>query len=103
MTTIDTAPPVMNTDLPSLCLFPVKNKKPLMKGWQKSSPIEMCRIVEWETQHLGCGWGAAIDAGMMVVDCDSDAALSALYDLGDPHGIFPATLITMTPRGYHLW
>jgi Bifunctional DNA primase/polymerase, N-terminal len=91
--------PVINPALHTMPLFPVKNKRPLMKGWQASPPISLNVVAEWESRYPGCGWGAAMTTDTMVIDCDSDAAVSALCDLGE----IPATLTTLTPRGFHFW
>ena len=52
-----------------------------------------------ESKHPCCVWGAAITTDTMIIDCDSDAAVSALCDLGE----MPPTLTTLTPRGFHFW
>ena len=93
------AAPVSSSPLQYLRVFPVKNKRPLVKGWQASAPISLDAVAEWESKFPGCGWGAAITTDMMVIDCDSDTAASALCELGE----IPATLTTLTPRGFHLW
>jgi bifunctional DNA primase/polymerase-like protein len=90
-------------DLATLRVFPVKGKRPLMKGWQNVGPIDMRVVIGWQEKYPGCNWGVALDADTLVVDCDSEAATSALYDAGEPLGGIPATLTTMTGRGFHFW
>jgi hypothetical protein len=90
-------------DIATLRVFPVKGKRPLMKGWQNAALIDLEVVTDWQEMYPGCNWGAALDARTMVVDCDSDAALSALHDHGEPLGGMPSTLTTLTPRGFHLW
>jgi hypothetical protein len=97
------AAPVSSSPLQYMRVFPVKNKVPLVKGWRASAPISLGAVAEWESKYPGCGWGAAIASDTLVIDCDSDAAVSALYDLGEAHGGIPATLTTFTPRGFHFW
>src|SRR5579859_4829703 len=84
---------------PALPIFPVKNKRPLAKGWQNSLPVSLDEVIGWEPQCTGCGWAAAIRSDTIVVDCDNDPALSTLCDIGP----IPSTLTTLTPRGFHLW
>jgi Bifunctional DNA primase/polymerase, N-terminal len=91
------------TDLATLRVFPVKGKRPLMKGWQNATAIDMHVVAGWQAKHPGCNWGSALDADTLVVDCDCVAALSALYEVGEPLGGIPSTLTTLTPRGFHLW
>ncbi len=71
-------------------IFPVKNKIPLVKGWQDALPVSLDTAIGWQPMCTGCGWGAAIRPDTMVVDCDSDAALSTLCDIGQ----IPSTLIS---------
>lgn len=97
------AAPASHSPLPLLRVFPVKNKQPLVRGWQHSAPLDLDVIAVWREKYAGCNWGAALDADTMVIDCDSDAALSALYDMAEPHGGIPSTLTTITGRGFHLW
>lgn len=99
------AAPVVSPDLAALRIFPVKakDKRPLMKGWQNAVPIDLDVVSEWQETYPGCNWGAALDADTLVIDCDSDASLSALYDQGESLGGIPSTLTTLTPRGFHLW
>ena len=93
------AAPFSSSPLQYMRVFPVRNKHPLVKGWQASAPISLDAVAEWESKYPGCGWGAAITTDMMVIDCDSDMAASALCELGE----IPATLTTLTPRGFHFW
>ncbi|MGA8732025.1 MAG: bifunctional DNA primase/polymerase, partial [Terracidiphilus sp.] len=88
-----------SADLANLRVFPVKGKRPLMKGWQNVGPVDMQIVIGWQEKYPGCNWGVALDADMFVIDCDSDAAASALCDFGE----IPATLTTLTPRGFHFW
>ncbi len=97
------AAPAFCSPLPSLRVFPVKNKRPLSRGWQHSAPIDLKLVAGWQEKHLGCNWGAALDSDTMVIDCDSDAALSALCDIAESHGGIPSTLTTITGRGFHFW
>jgi hypothetical protein len=95
--------PVTNPALHALRVFLVKNKRPLMSGWQNVESINIAQLQAWARQYPDCGWGAAITSDTMVIDCDSDAAVSALCDLGEAHGGIPSTLTTLTPRGFHFW
>jgi len=90
-------------DLAALRVFPVKCKRPLLKGWQDSPPIDLIVVASWQEKYPGCNWGAALDADTMVIDCDSEAATSALFDAGEALGGIPPTLTTMTGRGFHFW
>jgi hypothetical protein len=60
-------------------------------------------VARWQETYPGCNWGAALDAGTFVIDCDCDAAVSTLHDLGEVHGGIPWTLTTLTGRGFHFW
>lgn len=97
--------PVISPELATLRIFPVKakGKRPLMKGWQDVEPVNMAAINGWQEKHPECNWGVALDADTFVIDCDSDVALSALYDYGEAFGGIPLTLTTLTPRGCHFW
>lgn len=97
------AAPASSSPLQKMRVFPVKNKRPFEKGWQDSAPIDLDIVAGWQEKYRGCNWGVALDADTLVIDCDSDAATSALYDMGEPHGGIPATLTTMTGRGFHFW
>lgn len=90
-------------DLATLRVFPVKGKRPLMKGWKNAAPIDLDIVAGWQEKYPGCNWGAALDADTLVIDCDSNAATSAFCDLGESLGGIPATLTTMTGRGFHFW
>ena len=97
------AAPVPSSPLQYMRVFPVKNKRPFEKGWQDSAPIDLDIVAGWQEKYPGCNWGAALDADTLVIDCDSDAATSALYDMAEAYGGIPATLTTMTGRGFHFW
>jgi hypothetical protein len=97
------AAPVPSSPLQYMRVFPVNNKRPLVKGWQDSAPIDLDIVAGWQEKYPGCNWGAALDADTLVIDCDSDAATSALYDMAEAYGGIPATLTTMTGRGFHFW
>jgi hypothetical protein len=95
--------PVPSSPLQYMRVFPVKNKRPFEKGWQDSAPIDLDIVAGWQEKYPGCNWGAALDADTLVIDCDCDAATTALYDMADAYGGIPATLTTMTGRGFHFW
>jgi hypothetical protein len=95
--------PAPSSPLQNMRVFPVKGKVPLIKGWQDSAPIDLDALAGWQTKYSGCNFGAALDADTFVIDCDSHEATSALYDLGEAHGGIPATLTTITGRGFHFW
>src|SRR5947209_12810919 len=97
--------PVVSPYFAMLRVFPVKarDKRPLMKGWQDVTPIDLSIIGEWREKHNACNWGAALGPHTLVIDCDCESALTRLYDHAEKLGGIPSTLTTLTPRGFHLW
>jgi len=44
------AAPVSSSSLQYMRVFPVKNKRPLVKGWQASAPIDLDAVAQWEAE-----------------------------------------------------
>jgi hypothetical protein len=95
--------PASFSPLQYMRVFPVKGKRPLLKGWQDSAAIDLDVVAGWQEKYPGCNWGVALDADTLVIDCDNDAATSVLCDMSETLGGIPATLTTMTGRGFHFW
>lgn len=92
-------------DLPTVRLdswvfFPVRDKRPLMKRWDRRARSDEDRLAKWWLAYQGCGWGLACEpSGVTVVDVDprSGGGAESVADL-------PPTLCAMTPSGgWHLF
>ena len=97
------AAPASSSPPQFLRVFPVKNKRPLVKGWQDAATTDPDVIGGWKEKYPNCNWGATLDPDTLVIDCDCAEAVSALHDRGEANGGIPATLTTVTGRGFHFW
>ena len=84
-------------------IFPVKfrDKTPLVKGWPNLATTDRAKISEWLRKYPQCNWGLAtgFGSGLLVLDADSDEALSELEKLGS----MPQTFTVKTGRGRHFY
>lgn len=74
--------------------IPLRQKKPIEKGWPDLDPERIRRWVEWPGDSIGIVTGA----GLAVVDADTPEALELLPALG-----LPPTFGYRTRRGAHRW
>jgi putative DNA primase/helicase len=79
-----------------------KAKSPLVENGLYAASTDRKRIAEWQRQHPGCAWGAAMTETVVAVDIDvkhdHDGFLS-LKRLIEGHDQLPDTLTNTTPTG----
>jgi len=87
-------------------LFPIqsRSKEPLIR-WQGSASSNLTTIAGWLKGNPECNWGCATgpSSGVFVVDIDGEDGRGSLEQLERDHAHLPATLVSLTARGRHLW
>jgi Bifunctional DNA primase/polymerase, N-terminal len=72
-----------------------EKKKPLEGGWQRRATTDPERVAEWWAKYPEANPGVATGRGLLVVDADTQEAVSRLRELGIPE----ETPTVKTPRG----
>lgn len=66
-------------------IFPVKNKRPLIPGWQKAATDDYEGVIDtWAEAYPGCDWGVPTGAanGVTVLDIDAPEGWETLKTMG---------------------
>jgi hypothetical protein len=75
-----------------LRVFPVKNKRPLIKEWPRRASSDVARINNWWKRWPSADVGTPMGYGLVAIDFDPGSA--------DPTTLgLPTTLASRTPRG----
>ncbi len=86
-----------------LCPVESREKRPLLKGWQKRATCDANILCDWVQKYPDCNWGVAcgLASGIWILDVD-DA--ESLRELCEHHGQeWLETLTAKTARGCHLY
>jgi hypothetical protein len=78
-----------------LPVTPGSKRPPLQRGWAQTATTDPERVAELWRKHPEANPAVAAGKGLLVVDADTDDAISRLRELGVPEG----TPTVATPRG----